>query len=74
MHCNTSANQIYSEQEIGPNFPSIIVVNGTTLATTMTGFNPYTQYSCYATASTSVGEGTPSIVLTAKTIQSGTYY
>ena len=48
--------------------PTIIsVVNGTTLAVTLTGFNLYTQYSCYVTANTSVGQGSPSIILTAQT-------
>ena len=55
--------------------PTIIsVVNGTILAVTLTGFNPYTQYSCYVTANTSVGEGSPSTILTVQTVQSGNYY
>ena len=57
---------------IGPNVPTIrSVVNGTTLATTLTGLNPYTQYSCYVTANTSVGQGSSSTILTAQTPQSG---
>ena len=72
VYCNTSANQTYPEQVIGPNVPTIrSVVNGTTLATTLTGLNPYTQYSCYVTANTSVGEGSSSAILTAQTPQSG---
>ena len=72
VYCNTSANQPYPEQVIGSNVPTIrSVVNGTTLATTLTGLNPYTQYSCYVTASTSVGEGTPSVTWTMQTVQSG---
>ena len=52
--------------------PTIIsIVNGTTLAVTLTGLNPYTQYSCYVTANTSVGEGSPSTILTVQTAQSG---
>ena len=47
------------------------VVNGTTLAATLSGLNPYTQYSCYVTANTSVGEGNPSNILTEQTPQSG---
>ena len=71
MYCNTSANQSYPEQVIGPNIPTIrSVVNGTTLAVTLTGLNPYTQYSCYVTANTSVGEGSPSVILTVQTGQS----
>ena len=69
MYCNNSAIQSYPEQVIGSNVPTIrSVVNGTTLAVTLavtlTGLNPYTQYSCYVTANTSVGEGSPSVILT----------
>ena len=72
VHCNTSANQSYPEQVIGSNVPTIrSVVNGTTLAVTLTGLNPYTQYSCYVTANTSVGQGSPSVVVTARTFQRG---
>ena len=72
VYCNTSANQTYAEQVIGSNVPTIrSVVNGTTLATTLTGLNTYTQYSCYVTANTSVGEGSSSTILTAQTTQSG---
>ena len=72
MYCNTSASQAYPEQVIGPNIPTIrSVVNGATLAVTLTGLNPYTQYSCYVTANTSVGEGSPSVILTVQTSQSG---
>ena len=72
VYCNTSANQTYPEQVIGQNTPTIrSAVNGTTLATTLTGLNPYTQYSCYVTANTSVGQGSPSAILTTQTAQSG---
>ena len=72
VYCNTSANQTYPEQMIGSNVPTIRSgVNGATLATTLTGLNPYTQYSCYVTANTSVGEGSPSAVATALTTESG---
>jgi len=57
---------------IGPNAPTVTsVVNGTTLATTLTGLNPFTQYSCYVTANTSVGEGSPSVILSTQTVQAG---
>ena len=72
VYCNTSANQSYPEQVIGSNVPTIIsVVNGTTLAVTLTGLNPYTRYSCYVTANT-LGQGSPSTILTVQTVQSGT--
>ena len=72
MYCNISANQTYPEQVIGSNVPTIIsVVNGTTLAVTLGGLIPYTMYSCYVTANTSVGEGSPSTITTVQTAQSG---
>eukprot|EP00731_Ephydatia_muelleri_P018403 Em0011g443a len=69
VYCNTSANQVYPEQRIGPNIPTIrSVVNGTTMASTFyTGLNPFTQYSCYVCANSSVGEGSPSMIVTART-------
>ena len=72
VYCNTSASQPYPEQMIGPNVPTVrSVVNGTTLAVAFTtGLNTYTQYNCYVTANTSVGEGTPSQIMTATTDQS----
>ena len=70
VYCNTSASQAYPEQVIGPNIPTIrSVVNRTTLA--VTGLNPYTQYSCYVTANTSAGEGSPSVIVTARTGEEG---
>ena len=60
---------------IGPNVPTIrSVVNRTTLAATLSGLSPYTQYSCYVTANTSVGEGSPSATLTTLSAQSGNLY
>ena len=75
MYCNTSASQAYPEQVIGSNIPTIrSVVNGTTLAVTFnTGFNPYTQYSCYVTANTSAGEGSPSVIASARTGEIGKF-
>ena len=75
VYCNTSASQAYPEQVIGPNIPTIrSVVNGTTLAVTFnTGLNPYTQYSCYVTANTSAGEGSPSVILSSTTFEGGNF-
>eukprot|EP00731_Ephydatia_muelleri_P007378 Em0003g1626a len=72
IYCNTSASQAYPEQVIGPNVPTArSVVNGTAMAVIFsTGLNPYTQYDCYVTANTSVGEGTPSLVITTRTSES----
>ena len=75
VYCNTSANQLYPEQVIGSNVPTIrSVVNGTTLAATLSRLSPYTQYSCYVTANTSVGQGSPSAILTTLSTQSGNLY
>ena len=73
VYCNTSTNQSFPEQVIGPNIPTIrSVVNGTTLAVPFTtGLNPYTQYSCYVTANTSAGEGNPSVIVTTRTVEGG---
>ena len=72
VYCNTSASQAYPEQMIGSNVPTIrSVVNGSTLVVTFnTGLNPYTQYDCYVTANTSVGEGKSSMMVTSKTVES----
>ena len=72
VYCNTSSNQTYPEQIVGSNVPTIrSVVDGTTLTVTLTGLNPFTQYSCYVTANTSVGEGSPSATFTARTVEGG---
>ena len=70
MYCNISANQTYPEQLIESNVSTIrSIVDGTTLAVTLTGLNTYTQYSCYVTANTSVGEGGPSDISTSSTVE-----
>ena len=47
-------------------------VNGTTSAATFSiRSNPLALYSCYVTANTSVGEGTPSSIVTGSTGESG---
>ena len=73
VYCSTSLNQTYPEQVIGSNMPTIrSVVDGTTLVVTLTGLNPFTQYSCYVTANTSVGEGSPSATFSTRTVEGGT--
>ena len=70
VYCNTSANQAYLEQVIGPNVPTIrSVTNGTTLAVKLAGLSPYTQYICYVTANTSEGEGSPSVLSAGQTVE-----
>ena len=75
MYCNTSDNQTYPEQMIGQNVPIIrFVANGTTFSATFnTKLELFTQYSCYVTANTSAGEGKPSVVISAKTGEGGTF-
>ena len=49
-----------------------LVVKGTTQAVIFNvGYYPFTQYSCYVTANTSVGEGAPSQVVNSTTSQTG---
>ena len=76
VYCNTSANQTFSEQIIGPNVPTIrSTVNGTTQAIMFnTRLDPFTQYECYVTANTSAGEGSPSEIVTAMTAEGGTMF
>ena len=60
VYCNTSTTLITT------------VVNGTTQAVTFNvGYYPFTQYSCYVTANTSVGEGAPSQVVNNTTSETG---
>ena len=74
MYCNTSAGQAYPEQTIGPNVATLrSVVNGTTLTAAITGLSPYTNYDCYVTANTSVGEGSLSAAATARTNELSEY-
>ena len=72
VYCKTSASQTYPEQMIGPNVTIVSsAVSGAILAATINGLNPYTNYDCYVTASTSVGEGNYSNIATARTAESG---
>ena len=73
VYCNTSANQSYPEQVIGPNVPTVrSVASGMTQDVSFsTGLSPFSQYNCYMTANTSVGEGPPSEVVITGTGESG---
>ena len=65
VYCNVSVNQTSSM-----NIKTTI--NGTTQAVTFSiRSNPLALYSCYVTANTSVGEGTPSSIVTGSTGESG---
>lgn len=49
----------------------IVVVSGNETEVTFPDLVPYTVYSCYASASTSAGEGNFTFELTARTDESG---
>ena len=49
----------------------IIVTNRDITGATVMELLPFTQYDCYVTANTSVGEGPPSSTLTQRTVESG---
>ena len=51
----------------------IVVVPGNETKVTFPNLVPYTVYSCYASASTSAGEGNFTSQLTARTDESGNY-
>ena len=70
IYCNATLTLLYPEQVVGPNLHTT-TVNATILAVTMTGLKAFTQYDCYVTANTSVGEGIPSAFLTARTAEGG---
>ena len=72
VYCNVSLNQVYPEQVVGPNTPTVrTIVNTTKLAATLSGLKAFTQYDCYVTANTSVGEGIFSAIATARTAEGG---
>ena len=47
------------------------MTNGAVTEATVMGLLPFTNYDCYVTANTSVGEGLPSGTLTQRTVESG---
>ena len=48
-----------------------VVVPGNITEAVVTELTPYTFYNCYVTANTSVGEGNPSVIASARTDESG---
>ena len=72
VYCNKSASEVYPEQEIGPDEPSVrSIVNGTTFTTEISfGHNPFTQYNCYVTANNTFGEGESSLIASQRTVES----
>ena len=51
----------------------MVTTSGDVTEFTVMGLLPFTNYDCSVTASTSVGEGPPSITLTQRTVESGAY-
>ena len=51
-----------------------VVVAGNETDVVFPNLVPYTVYSCYASASTSAGEGNFTVQLAARTDESGTYF
>ena len=52
----------------------LVIIPGNMLETIVSGLIPYTQYNCYITANTSVGEGNVSVVLSARTDESSKFF
>ena len=51
----------------------LVVIPGNVTEATVSGLIPYTQYDCYVTANTSVGEGNESVVQSARTDESSKF-
>ena len=65
--------QYYPEQSSGGSLSyfETVVTNGDVTKATVMGLLPFTNYDCYVTANTSVGEGPPFGTLTQRTVESG---
>ena len=51
--------------------PTIVTTRGNITEATVMGLLPFTNYDCYVTANTSVGEGPPSDTKTQRTVKNG---
>ena len=71
VYCRTAENQLSSEQS--PTFTPLSTTTGDVTAD-ITGLTAFTNYECYATANTSIGEGTASNTKTVRTDQFGELY
>ena len=61
--------QLYDDEQ-SSSAPSVVETLGGVTQATVEGLLPFTNYSCSVTANTSVGEGPPSDVSTARTVES----
>ena len=68
---SSSYVQYFSEQTSAGLSSQTIVVSGDVTEANITELLPFTNYKCYVTANTSVGEGLPSNTQTQRTVESG---
>ena len=72
LTCSLSSQQFYPEQSnTEPSSIVTTVQDGSTTSATVEGLAPFTNYDCFVTADTSVGEGDPSSTETQRTDESG---
>ena len=72
LTCSLSSQQFYPEQNnTEPSSIVTTVQDGSTTSATVEGLAPFTNYDCFVTANTSVGEGDPSSTETQRTDESG---
>ena len=67
---NAVYTQLYDSIQLYDDAPSVVETLGGVTQATVEGLLPFTNYSCSVTANTSVGEGPPSDVSTARTVES----
>ena len=65
---------IPGEQNDVPDYTNLVVTNGTESEVFVEDLTPFTNYGCFITANTSVGEGTSSMIVTATTDESSKAY
>ena len=72
LTCSLSPQQFYPEQSnTEPSSIVTIVQDGSTTSATVEGLVQFTNYDCFVTANTSVGEGDSSSTETQRTDESG---
>ena len=73
IYCRISLEQMYEEQrpEMENIFTEQFSNDGSELSAMINGLLPFTNYDCYVTAGTSVGEGSQSNNSTARTSEAG---
>ena len=72
LTCSLSSQQFYPEQSnTEPSSIVSTVQDGSTTSATVEGLVPFTNYDCFMTANTSVGEGDSSSTETQRTDESG---